>query len=61
MKFKSALVAGVASLMLAGCNAKDGQVAIDTTCQYLPAAITIAKLASVMFPGVVVLELVPVI
>jgi hypothetical protein len=46
------MIAGIASVMLAGCNATDAQRGIDTGCQYLPAAITVAKLAAVMFPGV---------
>jgi hypothetical protein len=43
--------------MLAGCNANDVQRGIDTGCQYLPAAVTVAKLAAAMFPGVVELSI----
>ena len=57
MKFKSIVVCGVASLFLAGCSVNDIPPQVDQGCQYLPAAVTIAKLAAVMFPGIAELSI----
>ncbi|WP_128089663.1 hypothetical protein [Bradyrhizobium viridifuturi] len=57
MKIRAILFAGFSSLFLVGCDSNDAQRAIDSGCQYLPAAITVAKLAAVMFPGVAELSI----